>query len=393
MRDDASLVMITTFQLKRPFIAHPAVVFAAVWVITLGLTVWEVVPVFAQYAETAVILSLILIICVLIGAVLAALITSGSRQVQAGVIRYRTAILLTVWSLITIFEIVNSGGLPIIWLLTGSGRTYEEFGIPTLHGFANALWLYLTFATFIRCQEQQKSWRVLLLLAILLLWPLLVVSRGLFTINLFQLVFFYFLTTNTRVHILTLRLLLLALAFVFAFGFAGDARAPDFSIEQSLGFDAGEAHFATLLWVYSYIVSPISTLALNWENTIPQMNLLPTNTFQSLLPTVVRSAIEMKTGFEGYQGVLAHDAFNVSTAFLSPFLDWGVAGMLLMALLIGFFGHIIWKSALRNAHKIPLLCTFDTFVALTIFTNQFTGLTSLLLLFLLAYLTRSIQLR
>lgn len=389
MRAVTSIVPVTVFQLRRPLIAHPAVVFTAIWSIAMGLAAWGVVQVFAQYVETAVLLGLILISCVLMGSVFAALLVRGPRQVQAGIIRFRAGGFMTVWALITIVEIAISGGLPIIWLITGSGRTCEEFGIPTLHGFANAIWLFLAFTAFIRCYEQDRSWREFFVLTILFLWPLLVVSRGLFTINLIQIILFYLFTTRRPIHLVALRLMVLVFAFGFAFGFAGDARAPEFSIESSLGFDAGEVRFAVLLWVYSYLVSPISTLALNWEDTLPQMNLLPINTFESLLPTVVRSALDMKTGFEGYKGALAHDAFNVSTAFLSPFLDWGVAGVLLMAFLIGFFGHIVWNAARRNALKLPLLCTFNTFGALTIFTNQFTGLTSLLLLLLLAILARA----
>src|SRR5579864_9613792 len=41
----------------------------------------------------------------------------------------RTVGMLKIWSAITLVEIVWSGGLPIIWLFTGSSKTYQDFGI------------------------------------------------------------------------------------------------------------------------------------------------------------------------------------------------------------------------------------------------------------------------
>lgn len=377
------------FKLRRRWLAHPAVVFLGVWLLAMSLAAWGWIPAFAEYAPTAVLLGAILIAAVLTGTLVATPLAPVPRRVHSSFLRYGWQDwILALWALITLVEIAVAGGLPILWLVTGSGRTYEDFGVPTVHGFANAMWLFLAFTYCIKFFDPSRSRRDVVVAVLLTAWPVLVVSRALFTILLLQLIFFYLFTTKRPMLSIATRLSALAVVFSLAFGFAGDVRAPEFSIVESLGFDADQIRFAAFLWIYSYIVSPIATLALNWDSTVPAMNLLPSNTLANLLPSVVKAALGMETGFDGYLGSLAHGAFNVSTAFLAPFLDWGVAGMLLMAFLIGFFGHIAWRAALRNALNLPLLCAFDAFVALTIFTNQFTQLTPLLLLMLLAFLAR-----
>ena len=47
------------------------------------------------------------------------------------------------WVLTTILEIYVSGGIPIVWLLQGSSKTYFDFGIPSVHGFLNSLLHFL----------------------------------------------------------------------------------------------------------------------------------------------------------------------------------------------------------------------------------------------------------
>jgi hypothetical protein len=76
----------------------------------------------------------------------------------------------------------------------------------------------------------------------------------------------------------------------------------------------------------------------------------------------------------------------VGTAFMAPFFDWGIIGVLLSAFLIGAVGHIIWLRA-RSSSRLPLLAAYCACTALTIFTNQFTQLTPLLDMVLLAKCT------
>lgn len=384
----------TLHSLRRPLLAHPSTVFVGVWTITLGLALWGWVPAFTEYTSTALLIGSLLILSNVFGAFVAALMTGRRPITNARPLVYhgRNAI-LAVWAAISIGEIALAGGLPILWLVSGSGQTYEDFGIPTIHGFANAMWLFLSFTQCLRIFDSARTKKDFMLATVLLAWPVLVVSRALFTILLLQIVFFYLITTTRRMSFVTARMVVLAALFALAFGYAGDVRAPEFSIIEALGFDADEIRFAALLWIYSYVVSPVATLALNWQNSIPTFELLPSNTLANLLPSAVRSALGMDTGFEGYLGLLAHDAFNVSTAFLAPYLDWGAAGMFGMASMIGWFGHIVWRATLRSALKLPLLCAFNAFVALTIFTNQFIQLTPLLLLALLTFLAREPRVR
>lgn len=381
--------MPTEYKLRRPFLAHPASVFIAVWLFTMGLMAWAWIPAFTEHIQTALLLGSGLIVIVLFGSIFASQLGKSPHRPNSSSLNYRAwKPLFFIWMIISIFETILSGGLPIFWLVSGQSRTYEDFGVPTVHGFANAMWLFLAFTQFAKVIELRQPRRDVWFSMLLIIWPILLVSRALFTIFLLQFILFYFATSNKSIGSFVIKFVVISFIFSFAFGLAGDVRAPEFLIATSLNFDADQEWYVPLIWIYAYIVSPLATLALNWEVTTPVMHIFPSNSLTGLVPSVVREAMGVDTGFTGYLGVLAHDAFNVSTAFLAPYLDWGFSGIFLMAFFIGFFGHLTWRAALIDAAKLPILSAYNAYVALTIFTNQFTQLTPLLLLAMFAIFVR-----
>jgi len=373
------------------FLSHPSFVFFIIWITTITLASIEVVPVFMNQIKTAQMIVLLLIVSNLFGAVVALLILGLPSKVRIGPIVYgfRRRIML-LWISISVIEIFSAGGIPLLWLIMGTGQTYEDFGIPTLHGIANAFWMYISFVQFIRLLDNIRDRKNIILMMVLALWPVLLVSRALFTIVLIQVTFFYLITTHKKNWNLLVRSLFLLVVFAFVFGIAGEARS-DFSIVSGLGLNEDEFIFPALLWVYSYMVAPIISLSINWGVITPEFSIFPLNTFSSLLPSVVRGALGLDLGFSSYIGslTLAHNAFNVMTAFMSPYLDWGAYGVVIMSTTIGFIGHLVWMSSLGNPSKIPLLCVINAYVLLTIFTNQFAGLPTILLLIMWQKLTKS----
>lgn len=43
------------------------------------------------------------------------------------------------WLVLTLIEIIFSGGVPLIWLLRGAAKNYTKFGLPFVHVFAGSL--------------------------------------------------------------------------------------------------------------------------------------------------------------------------------------------------------------------------------------------------------------
>ena len=80
-------------------------------------------------------------------------LTSRDREV----LWRRTRILFYIWMLVSVGEIVASGGLPIVWLFTGSSKNYQDFGIKSLHGFLISLLLACSMISFYLYMETKRG--------------------------------------------------------------------------------------------------------------------------------------------------------------------------------------------------------------------------------------------
>jgi len=376
-------------RLAHPVIGHPTFVFVSLWALVLLLSSLQLVDVFANHMDAVYTLSILVIAANICGAATAAVLFPYRPLAATDKPVYfrKISTIFFWWALISIVETIAARGLPIVWLLTGDSRTYADFGLPTLHGFANAMWLFLSFAQFAQVADGRRGIRDTFVLALLVCWPILVVSRALFTIWILQISIYLLITSRNKLIKILPPASLIATAFFYAFGLVGDARSPEFSIASALGFDLHDGTAMVFLWAYAYIVSPLANLALGWETMLPGYPIFPENTFSELLPSIVKSVLGFEKTFEGY-AVLTHGAFNVGTAFLGAYYDWGGGGIILMAFLIGLAGHLVWRCA-RNPAKLPLLAAYCACTALTVFTNQFTQLVPLVYMLLLAKLTVS----
>ena len=183
-----------------------------------------------------------------------------------------------------------------------------------------------------------------------------------------------------------------------SFGFLGDARLPTYDIYSSVGLsEAPRAETAEDLpaptrsngpvmamatWGYVYLVSPVVTLALNVSETPPEYSLIPHRAVGLFLPTVAKRLLGMDQSFEGDFGVLAHNAFNVSTAFREFYAHWGIAGIIIFAIGLGAASAAVWRLR-RDPKYLPFICAFSMCAAYTVFNNQFFQPMILTYLFLL----------
>ena len=376
-------ILLKSRRLSHPVIGHPTFVFVSIWTLALLLASLQLVEVFAEHMDAAYTLWMLVIAANMCGAAAAAVLFPyrALPATDQPVYFRKIGTIFYWWAFISILETIAARGLPIVWLLTGDSRTYADFGLPTLHGFANAMWLFLSFAQFAKVADGKRRFRDMLVLALLICWPILVVSRALFTIWILQISLYLLITTRIKLIKILPPALLIAIAFFYAFGIAGEARS-EFSIASALGFDQVDATAIVFLWAYAYIVSPLANLAMGWATVQPSYPVFPQNTLSELLPSIVKSVLGFEKTFEGYAS-LTHGAFNVGTAFFGAYYDWGGGGIILMAFLIGLAGHLVWRSA-RNSAKLPLLAAYCACTALTIFTNQFTQLVPIVYMLFLA---------
>lgn len=276
---------------------------------------------------------------------------------------------LLVWIGITCIEVVVSGGIPIVWTLTGSSKTYFDFGIPTVHGFMNALILSISVTRFALGLQNGKK-RDLFFPALMLVWTLVVETRQLIIVVLLECTFLFLMYRRIRAKQL-LSVLGVALLFVVIFGISGDIRSGGEAFRQlAQPTDQYPTWLPSgFLWVYIYMTTPLNNLVNTWVNVQPLHDITMPNTLAQLIPTAVRNLFGLHGDSMTWSGDLVTEAFNVSTAYVGPVQDLGIWGVLGFSGFAAFSTGIYWmKRGMRNNLIYAVLgqCLF-----LTIFFNHF----------------------
>lgn len=283
--------------------------------------------------------------------------------------------LFKVWISISFIEIILFGGLPILNVFTGGTKTYADFGLPTLHGFANFIWWILvlnSIANFLKSKQYNK--RDL----ITFIWPFLVLSRGLVIILILQFFSSYvFNLKNIKIKYVLYWVIIIT-SLYFTFGYLGDLRSSDFSLVDKY---SGVNSSSTFLWFYVYVTSPYVNLLNTINNIIPTYSFLPYATISGFVPTIFKSFLGFETGFDAYIGEPIAAFLNAGTAFRSPYLDYGIIGIIFQSVFFGIMSAIIKNYNVKSKIVLPY---YNGILALNIFNNNlFNPVFFLLLIFLL----------
>lgn len=284
------------------------------------------------------------------------------------IIEHRIRQCFYLWIGLAIVETIVSGGLPLVWLFTGSSKTYFDYGIPSIHGLVNSLLLALAAASFaLYLYTGKRRHMVLPILAVL--WMLVLVTRGTILFLLVECVVIYLRLREVKTRSI-LRLFALGIVFLLGFGFFGDLRSGAEAFRSLAQPTANFPDWAPsgLLWAYIYITTPINNLLYTMHTMHPLYNPLLPNTAATLFPSVIRSLIYGRdAASQASSGQLVVQALNVSTAYVGPFQDMGRAGIIGFSILSSAFCEVFWhKNGLRN---ILCFAVFTQALALSLFYN------------------------
>jgi len=294
--------------------------------------------------------------------------------------------LLELWAIATVLEVIVSGGVPIVWLFTGNPKTYQDFGIPSVHGLLISMLLACAMLSFYLYLDTGRR-RYLATPACALLWFVISVTRAFFIGLLLQMLFLYLVKRRLTTGQVT-KIAIGFLLVVVAFGALGDFRQGSADLIRSLAKPTSRYPDwlpSGFLWVYIYLATPLNNLfnTIQLSPSIDGISLAATTS--QLLPSFIRHVI-FPASF-ATQGTLVDTSLNVSTSFAPPYLDMGLLGIVLYAALFGIAGGVFWFF--RRDHYYALGYSFIAqALALSIFFSFLLNLPFLFQLVWFRYLLR-----
>jgi len=254
----------------------------------------------------------------------------------------RSKTLLKLWAVATVVEIIVSGGIPALWLITGNSKNYADFGLHSLHGLLMSVLLACSTVSFyLYLETKQRKFAALPLLAAL--WFMLLITRGFLLGILLQTLFLFLSVRRVRGSII-IKMGVAVLSLVLLFGLVGDLRSGGSSdLVRSVAHPTERFPDwlpSGFLWVYLYLASPLNNLfhTILLKPTVEDFSISVTTA--QLFPTVVRSVIFPGSALK--QGDLVDSNLNMGTGFLGPYLDMDISGITIFCFFLGVVAGLFW---------------------------------------------------
>lgn len=282
----------------------------------------------------------------------------------------RLTVWFRVWIVISIVEIIVSGGIPLLWLIQHSDKTYMDFGISSVHGLVNSLLLSIGLCRFALFLLTGKR-RHLIVPLFILVWSLAVVTRNMLLVSLIEFGILFFRLKPIQPKSI-LKLVVGVVCLVLAFGAIGDYRTGSSDLIRLWAQPTEEYPEwlpSGVLWGYIYISTPINNLVYTSETVQPVDRITFPNTSATLLPSIMRKIIYGSQLDSAESGELVASTFNVSTAYIGPFQDYGFLGIALFSVVIAVACLIFWFR--RSLGDILIFSVLTQCLALSLFFNHF----------------------
>ena len=249
------------------------------------------------------------------------------------------------WIALTVVEVGFSGGLPIIWLLTGSPKLYFEFGLPVIHVLVWTLLAVLAIGK-LGLYLLYGNRRRLFIPAFQIFWGIIIVSRGLIMGALVQAAILWLCLRPVRLKTI-FRGVAVSVLIVLMFGYMGDIRSGASSFRDLARPTNNYPQWlpSGVLWVYIYATSPLANLVHTTITTKPADDPFFSRTILFMVPTPLRNAIYGNEFFKDQEagGDLITPALTVSSAYVGPYLDEGFFGMGCYSALLGVISAYCWR--------------------------------------------------
>lgn len=255
-----------------------------------------------------------------------------------------------IWFFFTLIEIAFFRGLPLLAILGlgGDSGRYTEWGIPSLHGFLNAMIITISnylFYFYLKTKNKKYLWLYLSCV----MWPILLITRQMLMSMVVQAAFIYILSNNIKTSSI-IKVVLSAFGVVYLFGIVGDLRSGGDSFIELVQPSSDYPTWlpSGVLWVYVYMVSPLNNVNFNLQK-FPDFYFDPSPLISPLFPSFVREKIFSESNVFNFQ--LVNENLNVSTMFPSYLTSFGYYGSLIFYFILGLLiAFIYFKFRSKNAN-------------------------------------------
>ncbi|MGB2605341.1 MAG: O-antigen polymerase [Terracidiphilus sp.] len=329
------------------------VIFGSAWLMAAGLYALHLSLVLI-YPTTAIIrvvswivVPFVLTVLMYLGGYpLFALSPRRLAQITEGWLERRLKIAFLAWAGLTAVEIVYSGGIPIVWLFQGTGQSYVDFGIPSFHGLLNSLLLTIGLSGFTLFAVTGRK-RHLWMPGFVIAWSIIAVTRNMLIVILMECIIVWAMIRRVTWRKIAKGLVPL-LVLVLVFGYVGDMRTGIDRFRQLADPSPNYPDWlpSGVLWIYIYVSTPINNLVNTVRTTAPLNSALFPNTTALLVPTVLREVIyNPATISNAVSGELVDEgSWNVSTAYVGAFQDFGTLGIACFSLVLGAVAAHFWRD-------------------------------------------------
>ncbi len=277
------------------------------------------------------------------------------------------------WLIIEFIETVWSGGLPILWKIIGSSKTYMNYGIPTLHGLMNSIGLVIIMLSFYlymykKQKDNVKDRRLLVILLVVSLFSLCLITRQVIITAIIEMmvIYLYF-----KVKIPWKKIIIIVCVGVIAFGVIGNFRTGyDEFLDVSLMKNNNiPKSLIGVYWVYMYLTMTVA----NVNNAV----LLGINDYgitpiaSVYIPTVISNLLFSNSNIK-VPNYLVTRAFNVSGFFIDFYIGYGNLGVAIISAIYGLLGAYTLKKVTKkqNEKNILYYAIYLQIVLLSFFYNH-----------------------
>lgn len=348
---------------------HPALLCASAWTLVVSLYAIRLSRVLLFPPHLAIDFSALAAAPFCLAALASSLGSSRPpKRPRSGPVVWRRLLgAIAAWALLTTWEIYVGGGVPALWLIQHSAKTYTDFGLHSLQGLLDSLLLAASSVSTLLFLER-PSWRFAVTPVWCCVWSLVIVSRELLIVNLIQTAILFLMRRRIRPTTLCWYLCL-TFIIVILFGAVGDARSGALTFRRLAkpAPDLPEWLPSGALWAYVYLVTPLNNLLFAASVRAPAHTWSMFHTVAFLLPSVIRTHIYRTSA--DITGPLVASNFNVSTAYIGPYLDLGRRGIILISALFGAAAGWAWRG--RGPLSLLTYAVLAQCTILSVFSDQF----------------------